>query len=115
MTRIKELVYSHYRLSIGISYRNVLFPRDLWAMHDLERCSVCPDKITEGEPSISIINNDDFNNDTLTGGGTAHRCNWMFLQRLERLVPLYQAHIQDEQEHIKDAKTVSQALTHKAS
>jgi len=82
MTRSKELVDSHYRLGMGISYRNVLFLRDLWTMHDLERCSVCPDEITEGEPSISIIDNDDFNNDTLTGGGTAHRCNWMFLQRI---------------------------------
>ena len=61
---------------------------DVWAMHDLELCSVCPDEIAEGELSISIIDNDDFLNDTLTGGGTAHRCNWMFLQRLERHFPL---------------------------
>ncbi len=70
---------------MGISYSNVLRLRDLWAMHDLERCSVCPDEIAEGEPSISIIDNDDFLNDTLTGEGTAHRCNWMFLQHLEYL------------------------------
>jgi len=52
-------------------------------MHDLEQCSVCSDEINEGEPSISIIDNDDFSNDTLTGGGIAHNCNWMFLQRLK--------------------------------
>lgn len=62
----------------------MLLLRDVWTMHDLERCSVCPDEIAEGEASISIIDNDDFLNDTLTGGGTAHRCNWMFLQCLER-------------------------------
>ena len=49
-------------------------------MHDLEQYSVCSD---EGEPSISIIDNDDFSNDTLTGGSTAHRCNWMFLRHLK--------------------------------
>jgi hypothetical protein len=84
-------------------------------MHHLERCSICPDEISEGEPSISIIDNDDFNNDTLTGGGTAHRTNVMFLHRLECLAPENEAHIQDEQERIKDSKIVSQALTEKAS
>ncbi|KAK1904194.1 Serine/threonine-protein kinase ATG1 [Dissostichus eleginoides] len=86
LTRSKELVDSYYKLGMGISYPNVLLLRDVWTMHDLERCSVCPAEIAEGEPSISIIDNDDFRNDTLTGGGTSHRCNWMFLQREERLV-----------------------------
>lgn len=62
---------------MGISYSNVLLLRDVWTMHKLEQCSVRPDEIAEGQPSISIIDNDDFLNDTLTGGGTAHRCNWM--------------------------------------
>ena len=39
----------------------------------------------------------------------------MFLQRLERLVQEYEANIQDEHARIKDAKTMSQALTEKAS
>ena len=64
---------------MGIIYPNVLFLRDIWTMHDLEQCSVCYDEINEGEPSISIIDNDDFSNHILTGGGTAHRCNWMIL------------------------------------
>lgn len=117
MTRSKELVDSHHKLGMGISYSNVLLLRDFWTLHDLERCSVCPDEITEGEPSISIIDNDDFLNDTLTGGGTAHRCNWMFLQCLERRngVQECRANIQDEHAHIKYAKTVSQALTEKVS
>ena len=57
--------------------------RDLWTMHDLERCSVYPDEIAEGEPSISIIDNDSFLYDTLTGGNTVHCCNWIFLHHLE--------------------------------
>ena len=44
----------------------------------LLKLKVCPDEIMEKIPSISIIDNDDFLNDTLTGGDTAHRCNWMF-------------------------------------
>jgi len=115
MTRSKELVDSYYKLGMEISYPNVFLLRDVWTMHDRERCSVCPDEIAEGEPSINIIDNDDFLSDTLTGGGTAHCCNWMFLQRLERLVHEYEINIQDEHACIKDAKTESQALTEKVS
>lgn len=114
MTRSKELVDSYYKLGMGISYLNVLLLHDVWTMHDLEQCLVCPDEIAEGQPSISIIDND-FLNDTLTGGGTAHRFNWMFLQRLERLVRENKANIHDDNARIKDVKTVSQALNEKAS
>ena len=41
---------------------------------------LCANEISEGEPSISIVDNDDFSNDTLTSEGTAHHCNWMYLQ-----------------------------------
>lgn len=115
MTRSKELVDSYYKLGMGISYPNVLLLRDFWTMQDLEQCAICPNEISEAEPSISIIDNDDFNNDTLTGGGTAHRTNWMFLQRVKRLVPENDAHTQDDEERIKDAKVLSQVLTEKAS
>ncbi|KAK1906746.1 Elongation factor P, partial [Dissostichus eleginoides] len=98
LTRSKELVDSYYKLGMGISYPNVLLLQ-----------------IAEGEPSISIIDNDDFRNDTLTGGGTSHHCNWMFLQREERLVHKHEANTQDEQPRIKHAKTVSDVLTEKAS
>ena len=118
MTRSKELVDSYHRLGMGISYSNVLLLRDVWTMHDLERCSVCPDEVAEGKPSISVIDNDDFHNDTLTGGGTAHYTNWMFLQHLNSEstgIQECEANVQGEQVRIKDAKTVSQALTEKTS
>lgn len=115
MTRSKELVDSFYKLGMGISYSNVLLLRDVWTMHDLQQCSVCPKEIAEGQPSISIIDNDDFRNDTLTGGGTAHRCNWMFLQHLDRLVLENEPNINDEQARVKDTKALSHALTEKAS
>ena len=74
LTHSKELIDSFHKLGMDISYSKVLILRDAWT-HDLECCSVCPDAITAGQPSISIIDNDDFLNDTLTGGGTSHRCN----------------------------------------
>ena len=61
-------------------------------MRDLVRCSVYPDEIARLEPSISINDNHDFLNDTLTGGATALRCNRIFLRRLEQLVQEYEAH-----------------------
>ncbi len=113
MTRSKELIDSFHKLGMGISYSNVLILRDAWTLHDLDRCSVCPDAIAEGQPSISIIDNDDFLSDTLTGGGTSHRCNWMFLQRLEQLE--YEVNVQELHSRIKDVKTMSLALSEKVS
>ncbi len=93
------------RLLLQAGHGDQLLERsDVWTMHDLKRCSACPDEIFEGEPSISIIDNDDFLNDTLTGAGTAHRCNWMFLPHLEHLsigVQEYQENIEDEDARIK--------------
>lgn len=86
---------------------------DIYTMHDLKRCSVCPDEIAEGTPRISITDYD-FSNDPLTGGGTAHRCNWVFLQRLERLVQNEDASAEDEHECINDTKNGSLALTERA-
>ena len=114
MTRSKELIDSFHKLGMGISYSNVLILRDAWTLHDLDR-SVCPDAIAEGQPSISIIDNDDFLSDTLIGGGTSHRCNWMFLQRLEQHVLEYEANVQELHSRIKDVKTMSLALSEKMS
>ncbi|KAK7086504.1 hypothetical protein SK128_012262 [Halocaridina rubra] len=100
---------------MGISYSNMLLLLDVWTMYDLKQCSVCPDDFAEGVPSISIIDNDDFRNDTLTGEGTAHRCNWMFLQHLEHLVQKEDDFREDACECINDIKNVSLALTEKAS
>ena len=65
ITRSKELVDSFYKLGMGISYSNVLLLHDVWTMHDLSRCSICPDAIAGKVPSISIIDNDDFRNDQM--------------------------------------------------
>ena len=41
---------------------------------------ICTEDIKEGVPSITIIDNDDFREDTLTGGGTTHTTNMVLLQ-----------------------------------
>jgi len=72
----------------------------------------------KGEPSITIIDNDDFSNDTLTGGGTAHCCNWMFLQHLKHCNSWLQeieASLDDVPMHIQDVKFMSQLLSERAS
>ena len=115
ITRSKELVDSFYKLGMGISCSNVLLLHDVWTMHDLNRSSVCPDEIAGKVPSISIIDDDDFRNDTLTGGGTAHRTNWMFLQRIEHQSIEVQSNIRDVPPQKEDLKTLAQVLTQKAS
>ena len=81
ITRSKEIIDADYKLGTGISYQDVLDLRDVWALHDLQRAENCPVEIAEGKPGISIIDNDDFQNDTLTGGGTSHRTNWLMIQK----------------------------------
>jgi len=118
ITRSKELVNSFYKLGMGISYPNVLFLHNIWTMHDLEQCSVCSDEINEGEPSISIIDNDDFSNDTWTGGDTAHHCKWMFLQSLKHCNSRLQeieTSLDDVPMHIQEAEFVSQLFSERAS
>ena len=103
---------------MGIINANVQFLCDVWTMHDLEQCTVCANEISEGEPSISIIHNDDFSNDTLTGEDTAHRRNWMFLQCVKHKsnTELQECEVSlNVPMCIKDAKFVSQLLSEKAS
>ena len=81
ITGSKELLETNDKLGLGLGYHKVLFLRDTWAMHDLQGGDNCPVEIAEGNPGISIVDNNDFSNDTLTGGGTSHRTNWMMIQK----------------------------------
>ena len=56
MTRSKELIDSFHKLGMRISYSNALILRDACTLHDLDRCSVCPDAIAEGRDSqVSVL------------------------------------------------------------
>ena len=46
----------------------------------MKKNPVWPEELRYGYPGVAIIDNDDFREDTLTGGGTSHRTNMMFLQ-----------------------------------
>jgi len=48
----------------------VLLLKDAWAVHDLQLCSNCPNEIEENKHGVIIVDSDDFQNDTLTGGNT---------------------------------------------
>ena len=98
---------------MGISYQ-ILYLRDTWTLHDLERSSICPMEIADGEPSISIIDSDDFRNETLNGGGTARHCNWMFLQKENRLARNDRREANDN-EPMVGRRDMSRTLTERAS
>ena len=61
-------------MGASISYASVLLLKDAWAVHDLQLCSDCPNGIAEDKPGIIIVGNDDFQNDTLTGGNARMQC-----------------------------------------
>ena len=72
LTRGKELVDTFHKVGVCIGYLQVLL-RDAWAVHDLQLNKVCPNEIAEDTPAVVTVGNDDFQNDTLIGGGTSHR------------------------------------------
>ena len=80
LSRSKELVDMFHKVGVCIGYALVLLLRDAWAVHDLQLCSDCPSEIAEDKPGVVIVDNDDFRNDTLTGGNTSHRTNVMYVQ-----------------------------------
>ena len=80
ITRSKELVEIFYKQAFGIIYANILHLRDWWILCDIENSSICPPELGIGKPGIQIVDNDDIWNDNLTGAGTSHRTNMMYIQ-----------------------------------
>ena len=80
LSRSKELVDIFHKVRVCINYASVLLLKDAWAVHDLQLCADCPNEIAEDKPGVIIVDNDDFQNDTLTGGNTSHRTNVMYVQ-----------------------------------
>ena len=95
VTRSKELVHMYYKQGFGISYADILYLRDCWALHDLEKTFICPAELGNGVPGVQIVDNDDFRNDTLTGSGTSHRTNVMYVQHTALNTPLGSINIKD--------------------
>ena len=80
LTRSREITDILKKLGLGISYRDVLALYESWAMHDIKANLTCPDTLADGFPGTGILDNDDFQDDTLTGADTSHRTNVMFVQ-----------------------------------
>ena len=61
LTRSREIVDILNKFSMGIGFKDVL-------------------KLYEGVPGVAIIDDHDFNEDTLTGSNTSHQNSFMFIQ-----------------------------------
>ena len=77
---INNSVTLHGITGFDISYADILHLRDWWVLCDLENASICPPEPGTGKPGIQIVDNNDFRNYTLTGAGTSHRTNIMYIQ-----------------------------------
>eukprot|EP00794_Sanderia_malayensis_P017851 gene17851-19634_t len=80
LTRSREIIDLLKKFSLGISYQDVLDLYAAWAKFELETDEGCPEEIASNVPGTVILDNDDFQDDTLTGAGTSHRTNVMFVQ-----------------------------------
>ena len=81
LTRSRDIIDILKKFGLGgISYYDVLNIYKAWTKFEVESNDVCPQQLAEGFPGIAIMDNDDFQDDTLTGANTSNRTNVMFLQ-----------------------------------
>ena len=97
LSRSKELVDIFHKVGVCINYASVLLLKDAWAVHDLQLCADYPNEIAEDKPGVIIVDNDDFQNDTLTCVNTSHRTNVMYVQQanLENRSPQCDERVKD--------------------
>ena len=72
LTRSHEITDLLKRFSLGISYQDVLNLYATWTKHELEKNDGCPSDLLENIPGVAIMDNDDFQDDTLTGAEASH-------------------------------------------
>ena len=80
LMRSREITDILKKFGHGISYRDVRALYQSWPMHDSKANSTCPDALADGFLGTGILDNDDFQDDTLTGADRFHRTNVMFVQ-----------------------------------
>ena len=51
-----------------------------WTKYDMEKNDDCPEELAEYLPGVAIMDNDDFQDDILTGAETSHQTNVMLFQ-----------------------------------
>ena len=79
ITRSREIIDLLKKFSLGTSYQDVLNLYATWTKHDMEKNDGCLEELAEYLPGVAIMDNDDFQDDTLTGAETSHRTNVMFV------------------------------------
>ena len=79
LTRSRELVDLLRTFGLGISYNDVKTLYASWTNQEITN-HICPPEIADNFPAVAVMDNDDFKDDTLTGAGTSHRTNVMFVQ-----------------------------------
>ena len=80
LTRNKELVQLLHKFGLAISHNDTIDLESARAYHENQVSQVCRKELAYGYPGIAVIDNDDFREDTLTGGRTSHRTNMIFVQ-----------------------------------
>ena len=81
ITRSKELIDMLHKCEIYISYNDLLFLCNIWALLDTETSKTCPRGITFEQLPIVIVDNDDLKIDSLTGNATgAYQTNVLCMQ-----------------------------------
>jgi len=80
LTKNRKIVDLMHKDGLGINYNDVLMLRDFWVVNDLKFSLDCPIELAVGQPAIAVVDNDDFNSDTLTGADQSHCTNVMFVQ-----------------------------------
>ena len=79
LTRNREILDLLKKLDVIGSYDDIKNLYATWAYHDLVNRSSLRE-IADNFPGTAIVDNDDFQDDTLTGANTSHRTNVMLVQ-----------------------------------
>ena len=74
LTRSREIIDICKKLGLGISYSDVLQLHSAWTKYEEEQDN-CPREIAYNTSGTAVMDNDDFQDDTLTGSNTSHRTN----------------------------------------
>ena len=80
---VRSKVLSELACDMGIasSYKDVHYLYDSWALNDLSKNKICPSELAEGVPSTTVLDNDDWLTEDITGETTSvNRTNMMYVQ-----------------------------------
>ena len=80
LSRSRKIIDLMKKFVLGISYQYVLDLYAAWSKCELETDDGCPEEIASNVPGSAILDNDDFQDDSMTGADTSHQKIVMFIQ-----------------------------------